>query len=214
MKLFQKTEVYRLTLWGVLLVFLMIGLLAAGACFRLYPFLAQTRPQPQAELLIIEGWIEDSALAAMHSDADSNTLFVTTGGPVKYGVSLLKEKTYAEVTTARLRQLGVSPGAILTASAPDTVRDRTYISALAVRRALEEQGLFGRPANLYSLSAHSRRSGLLYRFAFGPEVPLGVISLDGEEVDLSRWWRSSLAFKHVMTELMSWLYVQCTRWTY
>ena len=83
-----------------------------------------------------------------------------------------------------------------------------------MRRALEERGLFGRPANLYSLGAHGRRSCLLYRFAFGPEAPLGVISLESEEYDLRHWWKSSEAFKHVMTELMSWFYVQCTRWKY
>jgi len=214
MKLIQKTEVQRPTIWGGLLIFLLLAALGTALVFGLYPFLAQNAPLPRTELIIIEGWLEDAQLVAVLSDVESNMLFVATGGPIKFGASLLEEATYAEATAARLLKLGVSPQRIVTAPAPDTATDRTYVAALAARRALEEQGFFGRPANLYTLGAHSRRSFLLYRLVFGPEAPLGVVALECEQHNLRRWWKNSLAFKHVMTELASWIYVQCTRWKY
>jgi len=214
MKLVRKTEVWRPTRWGFLLIFLLIGVLGLGLSLGLYPFLAQNCPLSQAELIIIEGWLEDAELIEVLDGVESNAFFVTTGGPIKLGGSLLKEKTYAEVTTARLQQLGVSSEVILTASAPDVVADRTYASALAARRALEERGLLGRPANLYTLGAHSRRSFLLYRLAFDSEGSLGVVSLENEELDLRHWCSSSLAFRQVVGETIAWLYVQCTRWKY
>jgi hypothetical protein len=214
MKLFRKTEVWRPTRWGLLLAFLLLSVLGFGLALGLYPFFAQTRPLAQPQVIIIEGWLADAELAEALEQLDPGALLVTTGGPIKLAGILVEEKTYAEVTTARLSKLGIPPERMLTVSAPDTVTDRTYVSALAVRRALEEQGLLGRPANLYSLGPHSRRSFLLYRLALGPEVPLGVVAIESQEFDLRHWWKSSLAFKHVMSELMSWTYVQCTRWKY
>ncbi len=214
MKFVRKIEVWRPTASGWLLILLLAGVFGGGLCLGLYPFFALNRPLPQPELLIVEGWLEDAALASVQRAAPSGTLFVTTGGPIQYGGSLLEDKSYAEAATARLIKLGVPPQSILTASAPDAATDRTYVSALAARRALEEHGLFGHPANIYTLGGHSRRSLLTYRFAFGPEVPLGVVSLESEKVDLRHWWRSSLGFKHIMSELMSWIYVHCARWRY
>ena len=213
MKLARKTEVWRPTRWGVLLIFLLLAIAGMGLSLSLYPFLAQNHPLPQAELIIVEGWLPDTELVQMVA-TDPGALWITTGGPIKFGGSLFDEKTYAEVTTARLKKMGVSSEAILTASAPEVDSDRTYASARAVRRVLEERGLFGRPANLYTLGAHSRRSFFLYKKAFGPSAPLGVVALESEEFDLRRWYRSSLAFRGVMGETIAWFYVQCTRWKY
>ena len=214
MKLVRKTEIWRPTRWGVLLIFLLLAMAGMGLSLNLYPFLAQNHPLPQAELIIVEGWLPDAELVQMVAKTEPGALWITTGGPIKLGGSLFDEKTYAEVTTARLQKLGVSSGAILTASAPDVASDRTYASALAVRRILEERGLLGRPANLYTLGAHSRRSFFLYKKAFGPGAPLGVIALENEKFDLRHWYKSSLAFRQVVSETIAWLYVQCTRWKY
>jgi len=214
MKLVRKTEVRRPTRWGFLLIFILLAMLLVGVTSTLYPFLAQNVPIPQAELIIVEGWLEDAELIAVLAGVESNALWVTTGGPIKFGGSLFDEKTYAEVTAMRLQKLGIPSDAILTASAPDTATDRTYTAALAARRALEENDLLGRPANLYTLGAHSRRSFLLYRLAFDSEGSLGVVLLENEELDQRHWCRSSLAFRQVVGEAIAWLYVQCTRWKY
>lgn len=212
MKLLRKTEVRVPTRQGVLLIFLLISALGFGLISGLYPFLALNRPLPQADLIILEGWINDAELETLVGGLQPGIQMVTTGGPILFGGSLFDEKSYAEITAVRLQKLGVAPEAILTAPAPATAKDRTYASALAVRDRLEEQGLLGRPANLYTLGAHSRRSFFLYRRAFGSSAQLGVVSLDCSEYDLHRWWRSSLAFRQLLSEAIAWFYVQCTRW--
>ena len=214
MKLVRKTEVWRPTRWGVLLIFLLLAVVGMGLSLSLYPFLAQNHPLPQAELIIIEGWMPDAELLGLIDSLEPGTLFVTTGGPIKLGGNLFKEKTYAAMTTSRLRNLGVLAESIVSAPAPDVGSDRTYASAQAVRDKLKEQGLFGRPANIYTLGAHGRRSFFLYKKAFGPSEPLGVVSLENEELDLRHWCSSSLAFRQVVSEAIAWLYVQCTRWKY
>lgn len=214
MKFFQKKTVWLPTApaCGLLVALGAQFLILLGAV--LYPFLARHDPLPRAEIAILEGWMGDSELAAAVADAGSHALFVTTGGPIPYGVALLPDSTFAGLTALRLRAAGVSPTQILSAPAPFTQRDRTYVSAVAACQALRAAGQLQRPINLYSVAVHSRRSGFLYRRALGGAAPLGVVSLECHSVDMRHWWRSSEAFKSVVTELISWAYLQCTRWTY
>lgn len=206
MKLFRKKEVWMPTWQGYVAFFLLAGILCCGIILHAYSFLAQNHPQPEAEIIIIEGWLPDAELESLAGHIPSGKLIVTTGGPVTFGGSLLKEKTYAEVTAARLNLLGLAPEKILCASAPDVRCDRTYASALAARDALMKHGLFGKPCNIYSMGAHGRRSFYLYRMAFGADYPIGIVSLESQAYDLRHWWRSSLAFKQVFGELTSWIY--------
>ncbi len=214
MKFFSKIEVWLPTRWGVVLLLILAVALVAFVILNLYPFLAPENPISDAQIVILEGWLPDAGLLRVFERTSPETLLVTTGGPIKFGGSLLNEKTYADITAKRLRLLGVPSQSILVASASDVSMDRTYASAVAVRCALEKEGRFGSSANLYSLGAHGRRSLFLYRLVFGPNSPLGIVSLESEEFDLSHWWRSSHAFKHVLNELTSWIYTQCTWWKY
>lgn len=207
MKLFRKKEVWRPTIWGSLLLMLLFGAAGCVAVFGLYPFLAQTDPKPDARIIIIEGWLSDAELQTISGRISAGHLVVTTGGPIAFGGNLLKDKTYAEAAAARLRLLGLDPEKILCAPAPETQRDRTYVAALAAREVLKQHGLLGKPCNIYSLGAHSRRSLYLYKLAFGADYPVGIIALESREYDLRHWWRSSLAFKHVLSELIAWIYI-------
>ncbi len=206
MKLFRKKEVWLPTWQGFISAFLLIGILGYGAVSNLYPFLAQNDPVINAGIIIIEGWLDDTPLQEAVKAIQPGQIVVTTGGPVQFGGSLIKEKTYADVTAARLRLLGIADEKILCAPAPDMQCDRTYASALAARDALKQRGLLGKSCNIYSMGAHSRRSFYLYKQAFGVDYSLGIISLESQEADLRHWWRSSLAFKHVLSELVSWIY--------
>lgn len=206
MKLFRKKEIWLPTRTGWIVFSVLIAALAFRVAVGLYPFLAQNDPHPAAEMIIIEGWLDDADLEAAAKAVQPGQMIVTTGGPVTFGQKLLPYDSYAETATARLIAAGISPGIIITAPAPDTLRDRTYVSAQAARRKLEELGLFGRPVNLYTVGAHSRRSCLLFRHVFGREYPLGVISIDPPACRLEHWYRHSEGFKHVITELVSWVY--------
>lgn len=206
MKFFRKKEVWRPTVRGYIFFILLFSGLTAAAVSSLYPFLAQNHPQPGAEIVIIEGWVADAELKEAVKGIQPGQLIVTTGGPVIFGGILFKGKTYAEVTAERLCLLGLDPEKIICAPAPDVRSDRTYASALAARDVLKQRGLLGKQFNVYSVGSHSRRSFYLYKLAFGADYPLGIISLESQECDLRRWWCSSLAFKQVLGEFISWIY--------
>lgn len=152
--------------------------------------------------------MDDAALRLAVRWLPPGGVVVASGGPVLFAREMLGNETYAGLTAARLRRLGVPAESILAVPAPDTLQDRTYVSALAVRRRLEELGLFGRPANLVSSGAHARRSAEMFRRAFGEDYPLGVIAVEPPEYRLEEWYRHSFGVKHVLTELISWLYVR------
>jgi uncharacterized SAM-binding protein YcdF (DUF218 family) len=208
MKLVRKKEVWVPTWQGFLLFAVFAGSLIYGAIFHLYPFLAQNDPQPSAEIIIIEGWLADDEVKAAALAHQPGQIIVTTGGPLDFGQQLLHYNNYAEVATARLIALGIPAEIIITAPSPETLRDRTYVSAQATRRKLEKLGLFGKSANVYTRGAHARRSYLLFRHVFGEDYPLGVISIEAPCYDLKHWYRHSVGFKHVLMEIISWIYTQ------
>ena len=190
---------------------LILFLAAAGVTVfvkTLYPFLSQHRPLAGAEFIIIEGWIADAELEAASALVSSSQTVITTGVPLEYGRKILDLKTYAEVAAVRLIESGIPPEKILCVSAPETVQDRTYTTALAARAKLEELGLFGAPVNLITAGAHSRRSYQLYRSVFGKNYPLGVICIELPEYDMKHWYSHSRGVKIVLTETISWIYTQ------
>jgi hypothetical protein len=208
MKFLQKKAVWVPTVSGAVLILLILGLLFSGLFLGVCPFLAVSRPLPNAELVIIEGWMADEELREVLNEVDSNQTMVVSGGPILFSKKILGSSTYAELGTVRLIDEGVDPARILTVSAPRTDRDRTYIAALAVRQRLEEEGLFGKPAELYTVGAHARRSYLLYQRAFGGEYPLGVSSIAPATYNFDQWYRYSLGVRHVCGELLAWIYAK------
>ncbi|MCC7300046.1 MAG: YdcF family protein [Verrucomicrobia bacterium] len=208
MKLFRKREVWTPTWPTCCLIFFLIGGLCYVAVRHLYPFLAQNHPVPAAEMVIIEGWLADAELKEAAKAIRPGQIVITTGGPVTFGQKILHYENYAEMATARLIALGVPAETIVTIPAPETLRDRTYVSAQAVRLRLEQLGLFGKSANLYTIGAHARRSYLLFRSVLGENYPLGVIAVEPAYYNLNHWYRHSAGFKHVVMELVSWVYAQ------
>ncbi|NOU35646.1 MAG: DUF218 domain-containing protein [Kiritimatiellaceae bacterium] len=208
MKLFRKKEVWIPTWQGLTVLLLLVGGLLYGAVRHLYPFLAQNHPVPNAEMIIIEGWLADAELKEAAKAIRPGQIVVTTGGPVTFGQKILNYENYAEMAAARLIALGIPAETIITIPAPETLRDRTYVSAQATRRTLEDLGLFGKSANLYTIGAHARRSYLMFRCVFGQNYPLGVIAVEPPYYDLKHWYRHSAGFKHVVTEFISWFYAK------
>lgn len=208
MKLFRKKEVWVPTGPGRLLFLFLFGLVVFGLFFRLYPFLAQTQPRPHAALVLVEGWLADAELKELLLKIESDQMIVTSGGPVTFGQKILHYDNYAELATVRLIQMGIAPERIITAPAPLTDRDRTFVSALAVRKKLEELGLFGKSAELYSVGAHARRSHFLFQRAFGADYPLGVVSIAPRHYNLDHWYLYSEGVRHVLGEFIAWIYAR------
>ena len=193
---------------GSLLLILLIGCLLFGATARLYPFLAQHHPVVNAEMFIVEGWLSDAELKEAAKAIRPGQIVITTDGPLSHGQKILQYDNYAELATVRLIDMGIPAGTIVTVPSPDTRHDRTYLSAQLTRRKLEELGLFGKSANLYTVGAHARRSYLLFHHVFGKDYPLGIIAVSPPDYHLEHWYRYSEGVKHVLTEFIAWIYVQ------
>lgn len=194
------------TVPGLALLLLLAAGTGVALCAGIVPFLAQHKPLPAADIVVIEGWLSDPELHLALATAGPEALLLCSGGPVLYGRGLLGYETYAEVSVARLRELGVGEDRLLAAPAEDTRRDRTWVSALAVRRHLEETGRFGQPVNLVTVGPHARRSFLLYRKAFGKGYPLGIVAIPPQDGRMDRWYAQSAGFKQVLSEVFSLFY--------
>lgn len=179
-----------------------------GLVQRVHSFLALNQPIT-AKVLVVDGWGADFALKAaidqFHRGGYQQIL--VTGGPLEKGVPLAEFKTHAELGAATLRAMGFK-GNLLAVPAPETKKDRTYVSALTLKRWLRERSALPARFNLLSTGPHARRSWLLFQVAFGPNAEIGVISVPDEHYDARRWWTTSLGFRTVVDEVVAYFYAR------
>ena len=187
---------------GLLLVLLAAALGFAWA--QAYPFLARQAPVP-ADVLVVEGWLNDELLAQAASWAESNGVkkIVATGGPIELGGYLVAWKTYAEMTQARLKKLGLDEKFELAAVPAEKVRrGRTRESARALRVVGAAAGAF----NVASEGPHARRSWRAFRAAFAGRAEVGSVALAPAEYDGEDWWRCSEGVRDVIGEAIAYAY--------
>lgn len=173
-----------------------------------YPFLAVNDSKPGG-VLVVEGWASDYALEAAVADFKQFTYekVYVTGGPIEKGAPLSSYKTYAELGTATLLALGLSTNVVQPVPSPQVRRDRTYASALALRKWVDEHGIKLTRVNLLTVGPHARRSRLLFQKSLG-DVPIGVIAIAEPDYDARHWWRSSQGFRIVTSEAIAYAYVR------
>lgn len=192
-------------LWSLGLV--LAGLTAYGLTARLYPWLGLSRPV-QANILVVEGWVPDYILSA-----STNVFYqggyerlCTSGGPVNEGFYIAGIRDYAELASLSLEKMQFPKDRLIPAPAGPTRRHRTFESARHVRRTLLQKGYPLRGINVLTEGPHARRTWTVYQKVFGPEVPIGIISLEPRNYDPKRWWGSSDGIKTVVMEAIGWLY--------
>jgi len=206
----RRREVWRLTWAGRLAAAVVVLALLRALAPALFRGLALSRPLPDADYTIVEGWMADADLAAVlaHPAVGARGALLATGGPIERGGVLLPEYTdYARFAQARLAALGAAPERLAAAPAGATARDRTYAAALAARAFFAERGIARARVNLATRGVHARRSALLFRRALGPGFEVGTIALP-EDFDASDWWKSSHGFRTVLYEWLAWGYTQ------
>lgn len=193
--------------WTILLV-LMLSLGWLGAR-NIYQFLAVNDPHPGG-LLVVEGWAADYAFEAALREFKSNRYekICVTGGLLEVGGSLSEYKTYAELGAAILVKLGLNTNEVQAVPAPTVRRDRTYASALSLRRWLEQQPQRATHIHLFTEGAHARRSRLLFEKALGPGVEVSVTAVPAREFDERHWWRYSAGVRGVIGETIAYLYAR------
>ena len=207
--LISKRERYGLTLRGaIILACFGIVLLVFVAC-NLFPFLALSEPVV-GDIMVVEGWLPDYALASVLDDFKKYRykLLVTTGVPLQAGSHLSKHGNYAEIAAATIRAMGFDEESLVAVPASAVKRDRTYESARQLKEWLQINGHKVKALNVYTLGPHARRTRLLYRNVFAPDVEVGVIAVSSRDYEPDRWWNYSSGLRHVLSEAIGYIYAR------
>jgi len=194
---------------GGVVLFVAVAASVWFAVHAMHPFLAVTHPV-KGQILVLDAWLPDYALATAMTEFTEQgyALMVATGGPLRVGTYLVEYRTEAEVKVAILKRLGFDERFLVAVPAEAVAKDRTYASALALKKWMRDTGLPATSMNIYSFGVHARRSRLLFQKAFGDEMEVGVIAAEDRSYDPLHWWRSSRGVKAVGGEMIAYGYTR------
>ena len=193
--------------WALVAI-LIVGLFHAFTA-NLYPFLAPEKP-PREGLMVVEGWIHDFALdeAIVLFNQGAYSRIVCTGVPIETGSYISRFKSYPEMTAVRLKKMGVDPTRIVVAIADDAKKDRTYMSAVALREAIMAYNLDEKRLHLVTAGPHGRRSRMLFQKALGDEYEIGITCLAPSSYAPEDWNTCSEGVREVMSEFLAYAYAK------
>ena len=218
-RLFRRREVWLPTAWGWTLLVAVAVVVALVALPRVGGFLAPSSPASGrdgrgAQLLVVEGWLDEDALRAAVEVARSGryATVATSGGPIETWRELQPWPSYAERAADWLRRHGVTDVRVSAVPAPAAPQDRSFLSAAAVRDWARTNGIAADAVDVFSSSVHARRSWLLYRMAFGSDVEVGIVAATPTGYSLDRWWATSEGTKAVLGEVVSLAWTKCCFW--
>lgn len=175
----------------------------------IHPFLALNNPISDG-LLVVEGWTPDYGLemAVEEFKRDHYQKIYVTGGPLTYGSHLAAYGNYAQLAAATLVRLGLDSNVVQAVPAPLARQNRTYASAVMLKKWLLEHGIQPTRIHLISDGPHARRSRLLFLEAMGHGVTIGVTSIPPKDYDPRHWWRSSAGVRAVIDEALAYSYAR------
>ncbi|NES73891.1 MAG: YdcF family protein, partial [Okeania sp. SIO2D1] len=128
------------------------------------------------------------------------------------GYYLSEYNNFAELTAATLIALGVDPDRVVAIPTPQVVKYSTAASAIAVKEWLATSNLKVDSINIYTLGPHARRSWMIYRNIFSPDIQVGVIALEPKGYNPNRWWQSSAGMRTVVGEAIAYFYTRFVNW--
>jgi hypothetical protein len=207
--LIKRKEFWVPSLRGWIILVVGMTALFVTATSHIHPFLAQNNPI-QAEILVVEGWLPDYALRGAVDEFRSNNyrLVITTGGLLEQGHFLSRHRSNAELAAETIKSLGLNEESVVAVPAGRVKHDRTYESALALKRWLVESRTSLKCLNLYSLGPHARRSQLLFQRALGDNIAVGIIASDIRDYDPEHWWEYSSGVTRVIGEVINYCYAR------
>ena len=192
-----------------MLVFTSFVFLITYTIVHIHSYLAVSNPVT-TKVLIIEGWIPDVSLEKTVPliEQGQYDVILTSGGPLVRGSYLSGYSTYADLTAATLKKMGINNARIFSVPSGHTDLDRTLASALAIKSWLSEQEMLLNSVDVFTLGVHARRTQLLFQKTLGSSIKVGVISSPHPDYDPAVWWESSAGIKTVLSELIALLYTK------
>jgi uncharacterized SAM-binding protein YcdF (DUF218 family) len=203
-----RKERWGLSARGWVLLVLFVGLAAVLWVRNVQPFLAQTL-RVNTKVLVMEGWVHEYAARAAIAEFQRGHYdkIYTTGGPVAGADDENNAfNTSASVGQDALLKFGLPKNLVQMVPSYVRGRDRTYSSALALRRYFETNGLNVKAFNVFTEDAHARRTRMLFQRAFGDSATVGIISEPDPDYDPAHWWRYSEGVREVLGESIAWFY--------
>jgi hypothetical protein len=193
--------------WAVLLLFIALFILVVGR--QLCAFLSPQDSVPGG-VLVVEGWVPPYAARAAVEEFRRHPYLgiYATGQPIEEGNPYVGFGNLADFTVAKLKEAGAPAAQLHAVPAPSVGRDRTYSTAITLKKQLEIDGVSTAKINLFSLGPHSRRSRLLYEVAFGPRSRVGVFAVTDRDFDCDHWWRTSTGVRAVISETIAYGYAR------
>ena len=211
LKLFKRRQVWVPTWQGWLVLCSLPALAIVSFLLLAYPLLNVNQPVGEG-YLVAEGWMSKRQIS------DTVDLFrrggyeavLVTGGPIADG-SYLRDlypdfETSAEIGANQFLLSGIER--VDAVPRPDVRKDRTYSSALALRKWLTDRGDVGSTLDVVSSGPHARRSWLLFEAALGDVADVGVIALEPSGYDPRRWWTTSSGVRSMIGELLAYGYAK------
>ena len=132
-----------------------------------------------------------------------------TGGPIiGKGGYIIDFFTSASVAADLVKRAGIPGEAVQMVPSRVMERDRTYGSAVALRKWLDEHHLRVTAVNIVTESCHARRTRLLFQKALGPDVTIGTIAISNPDYDATHWWRYSEGVEEVIGETIAYIYAK------
>ena len=208
--LFDRRQRWSLSWRGRLILAFAVGLISVLVFTSVYPFLAITQ-RVNANILVVEGWINEYAIQAAVKEFQSNHYqrVFTTGGPVTgTGRYINDYMTSASVGADLLKKLGLPEERLQMVPSRVMDRDRTYASAVALRNWFRAHDTAVSGINVITEDLHARRTRLLFQKAFGKDVQVGIIAVANVDYPANRWWHYSQGLKDVVSEFAAYLYAR------
>ena len=182
---------------------------AGVVVLEIHPFLAVTNPA-HSDYLVVEGWIHysDFELAAREFRNGHYKKLLTSGVQRDTATKPGSKDNYADYAAEQLKDFSVTDDQEQAVPCWATHKDRTYNTALAVKKWFKDNGITIKSIDVVSEGPHARRSRLLYQKAFGNDVHVGIISLPDPTYDPGHWWRSSEGVREVIGETVAYMYAK------
>jgi hypothetical protein len=207
--LVKRKEKWALTARGWLVSVAAFAVLTVAFILWVHPFLAVTE-RVDADYLVIEGWIPNYALQESIDEFKSKPykMIFTVGADPMTGVHIEQTDSIAIEAWKRLKFLGMNPDLVTPVPARIKYRNRTFQSAVALRKWGEDNHLPMTSFNLVTVGPHARRSRLLFEEAFDGKARVGIISVEDREYDPKRWWKYSEGVKEILGEGVGYIYAR------
>ncbi len=205
--LLKKKERTRLTPFGWTVVVLMICVFLIIVVRRAHPFLSINQPI-EASILVVEGHVPDYLIDTVKKkiETDNYKMVFTTGTTLVHGQFICGYSNYADITAASLIARGVNPELIVSVPCSPKQKDRTYESAMALKRRFVSMNIHRGKLNVFTFDTHARRTLHMFKQALGDSWEVGVISANSIEYDKDKWWESSYGVRAVVYESLAWFY--------